>query len=101
MIIFNLIDCLIFCFLYIPMSKGRPYWFNLLLYIIAFILKTLIIYKSINYKIIIFYVIVGVILVYLLQKIVDSISPFLYMLSAIFIQWIITLSVTFLGLFTF
>ena len=93
-----LIDCLIFCILFIPLNRGMSFWINLILYVIGFIAKALILYGTITFSGVIIYCIMGVVMVWFLRKIIDALNPLTFMFIAILSQEVISLIPAMIGL---
>ena len=84
-----LVDCIIFCLLYVPLKRGTLFWINLLLYVIAFVLKSLIFMQPITLSLILMYILVGAIMVWILDKCADSLSPVVFLFCALVFQEVI------------
>ena len=86
-----LISCLVFCILFVTLSHFK-YWINVFVYAICFTIKTFIITglvcdtgESFTVWLIINFI-VGMAMIWILNKMVDSLSPVVFMVVAILIQ---------------
>ncbi len=88
-----LISCLIFCILYVTLNHFT-YWLNVFVYAICFTIKifivtgltatfgSIVLWFAINF-------VIGLFMVWILNKMVDSLSPLVFMFVAILIQEIV------------
>ncbi len=81
-----LIDCLIFCFLFIPLHRGMSNWLSWIIYVLSYCIKSMVLYHNMNFSIFMVYSIMGAIIVYFLSKLADAINPLVFMFMAIFAQ---------------
>ena len=94
-----LVDCLIFCFMFVLLNRGIKFWICLISYVVAFILKAILLYGVITFQATIVYCIIGAVIIWLLEKLVDAINPLVFMIMAILIQEGVTLLIGLTGIF--
>ena len=82
-------DFIVFTILFVTLRGGMPNLFNIALYIACFVWKTNVYYGVFSIPTVIIYAIIGCIVVFILDKLVNSFNLFEFAVMAIIMQEIL------------